>query len=150
MQKRITDDIHALMAVIPPQIGEALNHANRIDELLEVILDLGRVPTARYLDGEVILSDAEITRVEIDYVVARIGDFDADNRAGLERTLHRISGIRNRHGQVVGLTCRVGRAVYRQPCRAGADAAPHQRHPQPARAGGGPHLPRGARSLRDD
>ena len=112
MQKRITDDIHALMAVIPPQIGEALNHANRIDELLEVILDLGRVPTARYLDGEVILSDAEITRVEIDYVVARIGDFDADNRAGLERTLHRISGIRNRHGQVVGLTCRVGRAVY--------------------------------------
>ena len=112
MQKRITDDIHALMAVIPPEIGEALNRANRTDDLLEVILDLGRTPTARYVDREVVLSEQEITRAEIDYVVTRIGDFDADNRAGLERTLHRISGLRNRRGQVVGLTCRVGRAVY--------------------------------------
>ena len=112
MQKRITDDLHALMAVIPPHIGEALTAANRTDDLLEVILDLGRVPTARYVDGEVVLSQTEITRAEIDYVLARIGDFDADNRAGMERTLHRLSGIRNRRGQVVGLTCRVGRAVY--------------------------------------
>jgi stage III sporulation protein SpoIIIAA len=112
MQKRITDDIHALMAVIPPAIGEALTAANRIDELLEVILDLGRVPTARYIDGELVLSQAEVTHAELNYVVTRIGDFDADNRAGLERTLHRISGMRNRRGQVVGLTCRVGRAVY--------------------------------------
>jgi stage III sporulation protein SpoIIIAA len=112
MQKRITDDIHALMAVIPPTIGEALTTTNRIDDLLEVILDLGRVPTARYVDGEVVLVQSEVTRTDIDYVVTRIGDFDADNRAGLERTLHRISGLRNRRGQVVGLTCRVGRAVY--------------------------------------
>jgi stage III sporulation protein SpoIIIAA len=112
MQKRITDDLHALMEVIPAHIGEALTAANRTDDLLEVILDLGRVPTARYIDSEVILSQIEITRADIDYVIARIGDFDADNRAGLERTLHRISGIRNRRGQVVGLTCRVGRAVY--------------------------------------
>jgi len=112
MQKRITDDLHALMAVIPPMIGDALTMANRTDDLLEVILDLGRVPTARYVDGEVLLSEAEITRTDIDYTVSRIGDFDADNRAGMERTLHRISGIRNRRGQVVGLTCRVGRAVY--------------------------------------
>src|SRR3990170_1135360 len=112
MQKRITDDIHALMAVIPPHIGEALTAANRTDDLLEVILDLGRVPSARYVDGEVVLSQTEVTRAEIDYVLARIGDFDADNRAGMERTLHRLSGIRNRRGQVVGLTCRVGRAVY--------------------------------------
>jgi stage III sporulation protein SpoIIIAA len=70
------------------------------------------VPTARYVDGEVVLSQTEVTRAEIDYVLARIGDFDADNRAGMERTLHRLSGIRNRRGQVVGLTCRVGRAVY--------------------------------------
>ncbi len=86
--------------------------ANRTDDLLEVILDLGRVPSARYVDGEVVLSQTEVTRAEIDYVLARIGDFDADNRAGMERTLHRLSGIRNRRGQVVGLTCRVGRAVY--------------------------------------
>jgi stage III sporulation protein SpoIIIAA len=112
MQRRITDDIHALMAVIPTHIGEALNTVNRTDELLEVILDLGRVPTARYVDNEVVLAEAEITRADIDYVISRIGEFDADNRAGLERTLHRISGLRNRRGQVVGLTCRVGRAVY--------------------------------------
>ena len=65
MQKRITDDIHALMAVIPPAIGEALTAANRIDELLEVILDLGRVPTARYIDGELVLSQAEVTHAEL-------------------------------------------------------------------------------------
>ncbi len=112
MQKRITDDLHALLAVIPPEIGAKLTSANRTDELLEIILDLGRVPTARYIDGEVVLADHEITRNEIDYVVTRIGDFDADNRAGMERTLHRISAIRNRRGQIVGLTCRVGRAVY--------------------------------------
>jgi len=69
MQKRITDDIHALMAVIPPAIGEALTAANRIDELLEVILDLGRVPTARYIDGELVLSQAEVTHAELNYVV---------------------------------------------------------------------------------
>jgi len=112
MQKRITDDMHALMAVIPPAIGASLTAANRSDDLLEVILDLGRVPTARYIDDELVLSQAEVTHADIDYVVTRIGDFDADNRAGLERTLHRISGLRNRRGQVVGLTCRVGRAVY--------------------------------------
>jgi stage III sporulation protein SpoIIIAA len=112
MQKRITDDLHALMAVIPPHIGEALTAANRTDDLLEVILDLGRVPTARYVDGEVVLSQTEVARTEIDYVLSRIGEFDADNRAGMERTLHRISAIRNRRGHIVGLTCRVGRAVY--------------------------------------
>ncbi|MCS6910745.1 MAG: AAA family ATPase, partial [Anaerolineales bacterium] len=102
MQKKITDDLHALMAVLPPHIGAALTAANRTDDLLEIILDLGRVPTARYVDTEVVLASSEITRADIDYVVTRIGDFDADNRAGMERTLHRISCIRNRRGQIVG------------------------------------------------
>lgn len=75
-------------------------------------MDLGRIPTARFLDSEVNLSKTEVTREEIDFVAERIGTFDTDNRAGLERTLHRISAIRNRRGDVVGLTCRVGRAVY--------------------------------------
>jgi stage III sporulation protein SpoIIIAA len=75
-------------------------------------MDLGRVPTARFVDHETVLSEIEITRQELDFVVEHIGDIDADNRAGLERTLHRISAIRNRRGQIVGLTCRVGRAVY--------------------------------------
>ncbi len=111
-QIRITDDLHALMAVLPPRIIGALEKANNSDNLLEIVLDLGRMPMARFVDGELQLSDQEITRADIDHVDTRIGEFDADNRAGIERTLHRISAIRNRHNIIVGLTCRVGRAVY--------------------------------------
>jgi stage III sporulation protein SpoIIIAA len=111
-QIRITDDLHALMAVLPPHVIGALEKANNSDNLLEIVLDLGRLPMARFVDGEVPLSDREVTRADIDHVDALTGDFDADNRAGIERTLHRISAIRNRHGLIVGLTCRVGRAVY--------------------------------------
>ena len=111
-QKRITDDLHALMAVLPPHIVVAVEKANNSDNLLEIVLDLGRLPMARFVDKELELSQQEISRNEIDFVVSRIGEFDADNRAGLERTLHRISAIRNRHSDIVGLTCRVGRAVY--------------------------------------
>jgi stage III sporulation protein SpoIIIAA len=111
-QIRITDDLHALMAVLPPHIIGALEKANNSDNLLEIVLDLGRLPMARFVDGEVQLSDHEVTRADIDHVDALTGEFDADNRAGIERTLHRISAIRNRHGLIVGLTCRVGRAVY--------------------------------------
>jgi stage III sporulation protein SpoIIIAA len=111
-QRRITDDLQALLGVLPPLIAQAVREANDSDNLLEIILDLGRVPTARFVDREVVLSNVEVSHVDIDYVVDRIGEFDADNRAGLERTLHRISAIRNRRGHIVGLTCRVGRAVY--------------------------------------
>ncbi len=110
--KRITDDLDAMLGVLSPHLARKLTEIDRQDELLEVILDLGRVPTARFIDGEVVLSEAEVCREDIDYVVGRIGEFDADNRAGMERTLHRISALRNRHGHIVGLTCRVGRAVY--------------------------------------
>lgn len=111
-RKRITDNLNDLLGVLPSEITNKLNEINRPDDLLEVILDLGRVPTARYLHDEIILSNREVGREDIDYVVSRIGEFDADNRAGIERTLHRISAIRNRHDHIVGLTCRVGRAVY--------------------------------------
>ena len=111
-QLRITDDLDALLGVLPGSIVEAMQKANDYDNLLEIILDLGRVPTARYVQGEKVLINKEIARAELDYVVERIGEFDADNRAGLERTLHRISCLRNRRGHIVGLTCRVGRAVY--------------------------------------
>ena len=111
-QRRITDDLHVLMAVLPQPIVKALNEANNSDNLLEIVLDLGRLPMARYVTGDLALSDQEVSRGDIDSVVSRIGEFDADNRAGLERTLHRISAIRNKHGIIVGLTCRVGRAVY--------------------------------------
>jgi stage III sporulation protein SpoIIIAA len=110
--RRITDNLDALMDVLPPTITEKLSEINRADDLLEVILDVGRVPTARFVDEEIILSDVEVVKEDIDYVVSRIGEFDADNRGGIERTLHRISAIRNRHDRIVGLTCRVGRAVF--------------------------------------
>ena len=100
------------MGVLPAHIAQAVAQANNSDNLLEIILDLGRVPVARFVDGEVVLSQSEVGRAEIDFVVERIGEVDADNRAGLERTLHRISAIRNRRSHIVGLTCRVGRAVY--------------------------------------
>lgn len=111
-QRRITDDLQNLLEVLPPEIAKSVIRANNIDNLIEIILDLGRVPKARFVSEEIELSQDEISHQEISYVVERIGDFDADNRAGLERTLHRISAFRNRRGHIVGLTCRVGRAVY--------------------------------------
>ena len=110
--KYITDDLAAMLKVFPEEIAEAVVRADHFDDLLEVVLDLGRIPTARFVDGEVKLLDRVVNHDDINHVVIRIGEFDADNRAGMESTLHRISAIRNRRGNVVGLTCRVGRAVY--------------------------------------
>ena len=107
-QHRITDDLEALLDVLPLNIRRAVEKANNSEKLLEIVIDLGRVPAARFVEGEIVLSEKEIARFDIDHIIERIGTFDADNRAGMERTLHRISAIRNRLGAVVGLTCRVG------------------------------------------
>ena len=112
IQKRITDELQVLLDILPDDINRAVHEKNDFDNLLEIIMDLGRTPSARFVNGEVTLRESDVTRAEIDEVVIRVSDFDADNRAGIERTLHRISGIRNRRGDVVGLTCRIGRAVY--------------------------------------
>jgi stage III sporulation protein SpoIIIAA len=112
MKTKITDDLDKLLAVLPPEIEAAVRAAGRENDLLEIILDLGRRPGVRYTDGELILSEIPVNQDDIAYVESRVSDFDADNRAGIERTLHRISAIRNRRGDVVGLTCRIGRAVY--------------------------------------
>ncbi len=109
---QITDDLDLLLSILPPRIRMALEQANRAPELIEVIMDLGRLPEARFGQGEMYLSDKEITLDDLQMVIDRIGDFGADNRAGIERTLHRISAIRNRKGKIIGLTCRVGRAIY--------------------------------------
>jgi stage III sporulation protein SpoIIIAA len=111
-QRRITDDLPVLFAVLPVEYINAVTANNNLDDLLEIIMDLGRLPMARFVDREFEISSQEVTREQIDEVVSRIGSFDADNRAGIERTLHRISAIRNKLGAIVGLTCRVGRAVY--------------------------------------
>jgi stage III sporulation protein SpoIIIAA len=106
------EDLQTLLALLPRRVRDKIEEIGHEDELLEVILDLGRVPSARYVDGEKMLLADDVDRAEIDLVVNGIGVFDDDNRAGIARTLHRIAGIRNRRGEVVGLTCRVGRAVY--------------------------------------
>lgn len=111
-QRRITDDLEALLNILPASITQAVHQANHYDNLLEIILDLGRQPTARFTDSEITLRQQEVGAEELTQTVAGLGDFDADNRAGIERTLHRISAIRNRRGHIVGLTLRVGRAVY--------------------------------------
>jgi stage III sporulation protein SpoIIIAA len=111
MQHVITDDLEALLATLPPGIHDAVNRLENRSELLEIVMDLGRYAEGRFPDGEVILSTQPITYDDLDYVVERIGEFGDDNRAGIERTLHRISALRNRKGKVVGLTCRIGRAV---------------------------------------
>ncbi|MDA1217448.1 MAG: AAA family ATPase, partial [Chloroflexi bacterium] len=108
----LTDDLPALLNLLPPAIAQRVRELDRSDELLEVVMDVGRVPAARYLSGEVVLAEAKLTAADIQAVVAGLREFDSDNRSGIERTLHRISAIRNRQGKIIGLTCRVGRAVY--------------------------------------
>jgi stage III sporulation protein SpoIIIAA len=112
LQKVITDDLDALLGILPPQTRQKLQEQEDFKQLIEVILDLGRPPEARFLNREVVLDQREVTDEDIEYVITRIGSFGDDNRAGIERTLHRISAIRNRKGRIVGLTLRVGRAVF--------------------------------------
>jgi len=107
-----TDNLEALLEALPPEIIERVRGLGSRADLLEVVLDLGRRPEARFTHGEELLLEREVTEADIGWVVDRIGAFGDDNRAGIERTLHRISAIRNRSGKVVGLTCRIGRAVF--------------------------------------
>jgi stage III sporulation protein SpoIIIAA len=111
-QRETIDDLDALLTSLPPEIVAAVHALPDREALIEVVMDLGRRPEGRFPDSEVSLLDREITDADIAFVVEHIGTFGDDNRAGIERTLHRISAIRNRNGKVVGLTCRVGRAVY--------------------------------------
>ncbi len=112
IEKQITDDLDALFDVLPPHLQNPLRDRADSSDLLEVVLDLGRLPEARFATAEITLAEREVTGEDIDYVVSRTGTFGDDNRAGIERTLHRISAIRNRKGGIVGLTSRVGRAVH--------------------------------------
>jgi stage III sporulation protein SpoIIIAA len=112
MRRVVTDDLDALLDILPLHIREPLDQQPDHIELLEVILDLGRLPEARFPHRELVLNSREVSQSDIDYVVSRIGEFSGDNRAGINHTLHRISGIRNRNGYIIGLTCRVGRAVF--------------------------------------
>ena len=105
-----TDDLALLIETLPENLQQALKILPR-DELLEVVMDLGRPPQARLPGQSVNLAETPIDRADLDRVISTVGDFGADNRAGIEGTLHRISAIRNRHGLIIGLTLRVGRAI---------------------------------------
>ena len=109
------DNLEEVLLALPVSIADAIRSEladGRHGPLIEIVMDLGRRPEARFQDSESYLSSRDVTRDDIQHVVDRIGSFGDDNRAGIERTLHRISAIRNRTGAIVGLTCRVGRAVY--------------------------------------
>jgi stage III sporulation protein SpoIIIAA len=112
-QAEAPDDLEALLAALPPEIAVRLRGLSALPAVIEVVMDLGRRPEARFGGGgEEVLLEREIDDEDIQYVVDHVGSFGEDNRAGIERTLHRISAIRNRSGKIVGLTCRVGRAVF--------------------------------------
>src|SRR5213596_2974256 len=104
-------ELELLFQALPPHLNRAVKRLDHQGLLLEVVLDLGREPEARFPDHEVILDDTPVTLEDLEFVATRVGSFGDDNRAGIERTLHRISAIRNRSGQIIGLTCRVGRAI---------------------------------------
>jgi stage III sporulation protein SpoIIIAA len=106
------DDLDQLLSILPPSIRAQLAHHSQRQNLIEVILDLGRLPEARFFGSVEYLSEDPVTHADLDHCIKRVGAFGGDNRAGIEKTLHRISAIRNRSGEVIGLTCRVGRAVF--------------------------------------
>ena len=111
-KREVVDNLDLLLDVLPLPVHEALTHRPQLQELVEVVLDLGRPPEARYGEQTVYLFDTPMSREDLHFTVTRVGSFTHDNRAGIPRTLHRISALRNRTGDVIGLTCRVGRAIF--------------------------------------
>jgi stage III sporulation protein SpoIIIAA len=106
------NDLQQLLDILPQEIQQRLEHHFHHDVLVEVVLDFGRRPEARFPGGAEYLSQQPVTRQQLQHCVSRLGQFGGDNRAGIEQTLHRISAIRNRQGEIIGLTCRVGRAIH--------------------------------------
>ncbi len=111
-QRPITDDLDKLLQILPNVIADNLKQHPQKNELVEVVMDLGRLPEARFPGGSIDLSNEPITKEDLAQSIAKVGHFSGDNRAGIERTLHRISAMRNRSGEIIGLTCRIGRAIF--------------------------------------
>jgi len=108
----LADDLNQLLGVLPKFINDILQKHPRREQLIEIVLDIGRRPEARFSNGTEYLSYRTIVWQDLDYILKRLGKFSGDNRAGIEKTLHRISSLRNRQGSVIGLTCRIGRAIF--------------------------------------
>ncbi|MFB2918470.1 MULTISPECIES: R3H domain-containing nucleic acid-binding protein [Aerosakkonema] len=111
-RRQVTDDLNKLLEILPQEIRQVLEEHSSQNSLVEVVMDLGRRPEARFPGKAEYLSEKPISREDLNYCIQRVGHFSGDNRAGIEQTLHRISAIRNRNGEIIGLTCRVGRAVF--------------------------------------
>ncbi len=109
---QVTDNLDQLLSIIPEPIRLKIENHPQKDNLIEVVMDLGRIPEARFRDEVSDLGQEPVSKADLQYCVERVGNFGSDNRAGIERTLHRISAIRNRAGDIIGLTCRIGRAVF--------------------------------------
>lgn len=109
---QITDDLNKLLDTLPVEIRTEINRHPKKDYLIEVVMDLGRIPEARFPDEVSDLGETPISKEDLKHCVEQVGSFSGDNRAGIERTLHRISAIRNRTGEIIGLTCRIGRSVF--------------------------------------
>ena len=108
----LADDLNQLLDVLPKFISNTLQKHPRREQLIEIVLDIGRRPEARFADSTEYLSYKTIVWQDLDHILKRLGKFSGDNRAGIEKTLHRISSLRNRQGNVIGLTCRIGRAIF--------------------------------------
>ena len=108
----LADDLNELLTVLPKFIKDAVEKHPKREQLIEIVLDIGRRPEARFSGSSDYISYRTIVWQDLDYILKRLGKFSNDNRAGIEKTLHRISSIRNRKGNVIGLTCRVGRAIF--------------------------------------
>jgi stage III sporulation protein AA len=112
VSKNFAEDMALFLSIFPESLREALQNSGDLNDLIEVIIDVGRLPEARYFDVTRPLDDKIIEKTELQKLTEKFDHFDHDNRAGIDRTLHRISAIRNRRGEIVGLTCRVGRAIF--------------------------------------
>ena len=109
---QLIDDLNKLLDILPVDIRAQVEQHPARDRLIEVVMDLGRLPEARFPNDVTYLGETPVTSADLQHCVERVGSFSGDNRAGIERTLHRISAIRNRAGNIIGLTCRVGRAIF--------------------------------------
>ncbi|PHT65026.1 hypothetical protein T459_29451 [Capsicum annuum] len=107
----VVSDLNLFLEIVPLRMRNELFLHQEIGELVEVVMDLGRKPLARFPSGDWIISEQPVNLEDLSHAISKVGDFSDDNRSGIDSSLHRISAIRNRKMQIIGLTCRVGRAV---------------------------------------
>ncbi|KAK3021162.1 hypothetical protein RJ639_045874 [Escallonia herrerae] len=110
-QSQAVSDLDLFLELVPLRMrNELFGHAE-IGDLIEVVMDLGRQPLARFPSGDWVISEQLVQLEDLRHAISKVGEFSDDNRSGIDHSLHRISAIRNRKLQIIGLTCRVGRSV---------------------------------------